>query len=48
MAEKYVDEIGSPGLLLSSPVGGILADILENSSDYIETNRVFFRKSVHV
>lgn len=43
LAEKHVKECGSPGLLVSAPIGGILADVLPRVG-YRETNRVFFRK----
>ncbi len=42
-AEKYAKERGSPGLLVSAPSGGALAEVLSRM-DYVETNRVFFRK----
>lgn len=42
-AEKCATDLGSPGLLVSAPTGGVLADILPHLG-YIETNRVFFRK----
>ncbi len=41
-AESYAKEIGSPGLLVSAPFGGDLAEVLPNVG-YTETNRVFFR-----
>lgn len=46
LAEAYTAEIGSPGLLISAPVGSILAEVLPRVG-YIETNRVFFRKTKH-
>lgn len=41
-AEKYAKEVGSPGLLVSAPFGGNLAEVLPHIG-YEETNRVFFR-----
>lgn len=41
-AEEYAKSIGSPGLLVSSPMGGNLAFVLPHVG-YEETNRVFFR-----
>ena len=43
-AEQYAKERGSPGLLISAPFGGSLAEVLSRMDDYVETNRVFFRK----
>jgi len=47
-AQNHSDEIGSPGLLVSAPVGGDLAKVLSNSDDYVETSRMFFRKRKNV
>ncbi len=41
-AEGYAKEIKSLGLLISTPIGGDLAEVL-SKTDYRETNRVFFR-----
>jgi hypothetical protein len=47
-AESYVDHIKSPGFLISAPKESILAEILCRKQEYVETNRVFFRKSKNV
>lgn len=41
-AEEHVKDIKSLGLLISAPLGSILAEVLP-SVGYKETNRVFFR-----
>lgn len=41
-AEEYARNIGSPGLLVSAPFGGNLAEVLPHVG-YSETNRVFFK-----
>lgn len=41
-AERYAGSVGSPGILVSAPFGGDLAEVLPHVG-YIETNRVFFR-----
>lgn len=41
-AEKYAKEKGSPGLVVSAPYGGSLAEVMSRI-DYKETNRVFFK-----
>lgn len=41
-AEDYAKGIGSPGLLVSAPFGGVLAEVLPHVG-YVETNRVFFK-----
>lgn len=41
-AESYAKKQGSPGLLVSAPFGGSLAEVLPHIG-YMETNRVFFR-----
>lgn len=43
-AEAHTAAIGSPGLLISAPLGSNLAEVLPHSG-YTETNRVFFRKT---
>lgn len=44
-AEDHAQAIGSPGLLICAPNnGGSLATLLSLSSDYTETNRVFFKR----
>jgi GNAT superfamily N-acetyltransferase len=43
-AEKYALKNNLPGLLVSAPFGGDLAVVLPHVG-YIETNRVFFRKT---
>lgn len=44
LAEAYAASVGSPGLLISAPLGSILAEVLPRVG-YVETNRVFFRKT---
>lgn len=41
MREK-ARELGSPGILISAPLGGQLAEVLSRM-DFVETNRVFFQ-----
>jgi len=41
-AEKYSKKLGAFGILISAPIGGVLAEILPHVG-YVETNRVFFR-----
>ena len=41
-AEQYAKEQNTHGLLVSTPTGGRLAEVMERL-DYVETNRVFFR-----
>lgn len=45
-AERHAREAGSPGLLVSAPYGGRLARVLPHLG-YRETNRVFFKETVH-
>lgn len=47
-AEEYAKGAGSPGILISAPFGGNLAEVLPHVG-YTETNRVFFKgfASVH-
>lgn len=40
-----VDERKAPGILISAPKDSDLAAVLENSEDFVETNRVFFWKA---
>lgn len=42
-AEDHAKGLGANGLLISAPIGGALAALLENDKDYCETNRVFFK-----
>ncbi len=42
-AETYAKEIGALGLLISAPIGSLLAHVLELDKGYKETNRVFFK-----
>ena len=42
-AESYAKEVNSPGLLISAPFGGRLAEVLPKAG-YAETNRVFFKR----
>ena len=42
-AERHARDIKAPGLLVSSPFGGRLAEVLAHVG-YAETNRVFFKK----
>lgn len=41
-AEAKARELGTPGLLVSAPLGGSLADVLPRRG-YAETNRVFWK-----
>lgn len=41
-AEAYAKSVGCPGLLVSAPFGGNLAEVLPHRG-YEETNRVFFK-----
>jgi len=43
-AEKHAKSVGSPGILISAPSGGTLAEILPKMH-YRETNRVFFKEA---
>jgi len=45
-AEEYAKKNKSAGLLVSAPLGGVLAEVLPNFG-YRETNRVFFRSFSH-
>lgn len=42
-AEKYAQEAGACGILMSAPLNGDFAEVLPHVG-YTETNRVFFRK----
>lgn len=42
-AEEHAKDIGSPGLFISAPVGGVLVDVLSHSRHYSFTNAVFYR-----
>lgn len=46
-AEQFSANAGSPGLLISAPYGGDLAELLPKM-EYVETNRVFFKKLSNV
>jgi GNAT superfamily N-acetyltransferase len=46
-AERHAEAAGCPGLLVSAPTGGQLAEVLARRDGYAETNRVFFRKLDH-
>ncbi|CAB4122020.1 acetyltransferase domain containing protein [uncultured Caudovirales phage] len=46
-AERLAAETGAIGLLVSAPIGGQLAKVLEAKGSYRETNRVFFRGFAH-
>lgn len=43
-AEDKARELGCPGLLVSAPAGGALAEVLPRRG-YAETNRVFFKET---
>ncbi len=43
-AERYAKSVRSPGLLVSAPYGGDLAEVLP-SIGYVESNRVFFKRA---
>ncbi len=45
-AEAHAREMKAPGLLVSAPFGGRLADVLPRLG-YRETNRVFFKEMAH-
>jgi GNAT superfamily N-acetyltransferase len=45
-AESHAKAIGSPGLLVSAPVGGALERVLPRAG-YVQTNSVFFRGFGH-
>lgn len=45
-AEAHACSAGSPGMLVSAPLGGILAEVLP-CVGYRETNRVFFKEMAH-
>jgi GNAT superfamily N-acetyltransferase len=45
-AENHAREAGAPGLLVSAPFGGRLAEVLPHVG-YRETNRVFFKELPH-
>ena len=42
-AERHAREVGSPGLMVSAPSGGVLASVLP-SVGYRETNRAFLKR----
>lgn len=42
--EERAKGLGSPGFLVSAPMGGKLAELLPRC-EYVETNRVFFKKA---
>jgi GNAT superfamily N-acetyltransferase len=42
-AEEIAVNRGAAGIIVSAPVGGRLAEVLERHKPYTETNRVFFR-----
>lgn len=46
-AEWHAQSLSSPGLFVSAPAGGPLAESLSHSKEYTETGRVFFRKLQH-
>jgi len=43
-AEKVAQGMGAVGLMVSSPMGGRLAEVLAGSDGYSEINRIFFRR----
>lgn len=43
-AEQLARDKGSPGILVTAPACGVLADVLQSIHGYVETNRVFFRR----
>ena len=45
-AKRFAKEIGAVGLLISAPIGGKLAAVLEKKKSFTETNRVFFTRFV--
>lgn len=48
VAEEFSARMGAPILLISAPIGSILCDILENSSEYTPTNKVFLKRLKNV
>lgn len=42
-AENHVRAAGAPGVLVSAPKDGVLAEVLQRRRGYRETNRVFFK-----
>lgn len=44
-AEDCARFVGSPGLLVSAPAGGRLAEVLSRRGGYRESSRVFFKRS---
>lgn len=43
-SEALARQLGSPGVIYSCPLGGVLARVLEGEDDCVETNRVFFKR----
>jgi GNAT superfamily N-acetyltransferase len=48
VAKKYAKENGAPGLLVSAPISGVLAEILEQLENCVEVSRVFYMDLAHV
>lgn len=46
-AEAYAREVGSPGMLISAPSGGILDRLLTVRKGFRETNRAYFKEFSH-
>ena len=45
-AEKFAKDFGAPGIFISAPYGGTLAEVLPMAK-YRETNRVFYKDFRH-
>lgn len=45
-AKRFAKEMGAVGLLISAPINGKLAAVLERKKSFTETNRVFFTRFV--
>jgi len=43
-AELVAADMGAVGVLISAPSDGRLAKVMERDRQYVETNRVFFRR----
>lgn len=43
-AERHAWAKGCPGIFVTAPHGGPLAEVLESKQGYVETNRVFLKK----
>lgn len=46
-AEDHAEGMNAYGCVITAPIGSVLAEILEKSKYYEETDRVFFRRFQH-